>query len=69
MGNKNADYLSESEISCNSKSGDKIEEFLKSKYLYDPSDENNFSNSHTAIKTWIATLLKSYYIEQNRIGN
>jgi len=38
MDDKNADHLSESEITCNSKSGDEIEEFLKSNYLNESSD-------------------------------
>lgn len=70
MGDRNADHLSESEISCNSKSGDEIEEFLKSNYLNESSDQNNLSNSQkSTISTRIETILKSYHIEQNRIGN
>ncbi|KAL4143350.1 hypothetical protein QTP88_005688 [Uroleucon formosanum] len=70
MDDKNADHLSESEISCNSKSGDEIEEFLKSNYLNESCDQSNLSNSQkSTISTRIETLLKSYHIEQNRIGN
>lgn len=70
MDDKNADNLSESEKSCNSKSGDEIEEFLKSNFSNESSDQNDLSNSQkSTISTRIETLLKSYHIDQNRIGN
>lgn len=70
MSDINTDNLSESEVSCNSKSGDEIEEFLKSNYLNASSSQNDLSNSQkSTISTRIETLLKSYHIEQNRIGN
>jgi len=70
MDDKNADNLSESEKSCNSKSGDEIEEFLKSNFSNESSDQNDLSNSQkSTISTRIETLLKSYHIDQKRIGN
>ncbi|XP_060868552.1 uncharacterized protein LOC132943531 isoform X1 [Metopolophium dirhodum] len=71
MDDKNVDFLSESEKSCNSKSGDEIEEFLKSNFSNESSDQNDLSNSQkSTISTRIETLkILPYRSKQNRKQN
>ncbi|XP_025425869.1 uncharacterized protein LOC112694569 [Sipha flava] len=70
ISDKDVDNLSD--ISCDSKSSDEIEQFLKANYLQESFDQNqtnlSFSNSQKfIISTQIEKLLKPYHIEQNRI--
>lgn len=65
MSDINTDNLSESEVLCNSKSGDEIEEFLKSNYFNASSSQNDLSNSQKSTISTRTFKILPYRTKQN----